>query len=91
MASQCEMIIGFLVPRRCEHTALGSCIQCGRGFCEEHIEVQAQGLVCQACSQGLEQPVALPITAQSFSDEDMEIFDQASRFDNDDDVFSDLS
>jgi hypothetical protein len=85
------MIIGFLVPRRCENPALGNCGQCGRGFCEEHVEVQAHGLVCQACSQGLEQPVALPITAQSFSDEDMALFDQASRFDNDEDMFSDLS
>jgi hypothetical protein len=91
MASQCEMIIGFLVPRRCENPALGNCSQCGRGFCEEHVEVQAQGLVCQACSQGLEKPVALPITAQSFSDDEMALFDRASRFDNDEDMFSDLS
>jgi len=91
MASQCEMIIGFLVPRRCENPALGNCGNCGRGYCEEHIEVTSQGLLCQACSQGLEQPVALPITAQSFSDEDLALFDQVSRFDSDDGVFSDLS
>jgi recombinational DNA repair protein (RecF pathway) len=91
MASQCEMIIGFLVPRRCENPALGNCSRCGRGYCEEHISVETQGLICKACSQGLEQPVALPLTAQSFSDEDMALFDQASRFDNDDDLFSDLS
>lgn len=91
MASQCEMIIGFLVPRRCENPALGNCGNCGRGYCEEHIEVTSQGLLCQACSQGLEQPVALPITAQSFSDEDLALFDQVSRFDSDDDMFSDLS
>ena len=79
------------MPRRCENPALGNCGQCGRGFCEEHVQVQTQGLVCQACSQGLEQPVALPITAQSFSDEDMALFDQVSRFDSDEDMFSDLS
>jgi hypothetical protein len=85
------MIIGFLVPRRCENSALGNCGNCGRGYCEEHLEVTPQGLLCQACSQGLEQPVALPITAQSFSDDDLALFDQVSRFDSDDDMFSDLS
>ena len=91
MASQCEMIIGFLVPRRCENPALGSCRQCGRSYCEEHISVEAQGLICQACSQGLDQPVTLPLTAQTFSDEDLAVFDRASRFESDDDMFSDLS
>jgi recombinational DNA repair protein (RecF pathway) len=91
MAKQCEMIIGYLGPRRCENPALGQCIQCGRGYCEEHISVKVEGLVCEACSQGLEQPVALPLTAQSFTPEDLEIFDRASQWDNDDDLFSDLS
>ncbi len=93
MANQCEMIIGFLVPHRCEHPALGTCTRCGRGFCEEHVSVTGQGLVCMACSQGLEQPVALPITAQSFSADDITAFNSASAWEQDDqsDMFSDLS
>jgi len=92
MADQCEMIIGFLVPHRCEHPALGRCAKCGRGYCEEHIEVKQEGLICLACSQGLEQPVALPITAQTFTPEDLADFDAASQWDVDDsDMFVDLS
>jgi len=92
MADQCEMIIGFLVPHRCEHPALGRCARCGRGYCDEHIEVKQEGLVCLACSQGLEQPVALPITAQTFTPDDLAAFDAASQWDVEDgDMFSDLS
>jgi len=92
MADQCEMIIGFLVPHRCEHPALGRCVRCGRGYCDEHIEVKQKGLICLACSQGLEQPVALPITAQTFTPDDLAAFDDASQWDVEDgDMFSDLS
>lgn len=93
MAEQCEMIIGYLVPHRCEHPALGKCTQCGRGYCEEHVQVTPNGLVCLACSQGLEQPVALPLTAQSFSPADIATFAAASTWDDadDGDSFSDLS
>ena len=91
MASQCEMVIGYLIPRRCENPALGACIKCGRGYCEEHISVEAEGLICQACSQGLEQPVVMPFRAQSFDDDDMAVFNRASQWDNDEDLFSDLS
>ncbi|MBN2549802.1 MAG: hypothetical protein JXB15_11625 [Anaerolineales bacterium] len=92
MADSCEMIIGYLVPHRCENPALGRCTKCGRGYCEEHIQVTPQGLVCLACSQGLEQPVALPLTARSFTPEDVAVFSAASRMDLDDgDMFSDLS
>lgn len=92
MADSCEMIIGYLVPHRCENPALGHCTKCGRGYCEEHIQVTAQGLVCLACSQGLDQPIALPLTARSFTSEDIAVFSAASRMDLDDgDMFSDLS
>ena len=91
MATKCEMIIGFLVPRGCEHTALGQCMQCGRSYCEEHISVSPNGLLCEACRQGLDRPVAIPLTAQSFNQDDMAIFDRASQWDSDDDMFSDLS
>jgi recombinational DNA repair protein (RecF pathway) len=93
MAEQCEMIIGYLVPHRCDHPALGKCVKCGRGYCEEHLERGADGLVCLACQQGLEQPVALPIAAGMFTAADIEAFDRASSWDDDErgDMFSDLS
>ena len=95
MAKTCEMIIGFLVPHRCENSALGVCKQCGRGFCEEHVEVTAQGLVCLACQQGLAQPVITPQFARSFTEEDFIAFSRMSRMsdldDDQDDTFSDLS
>jgi hypothetical protein len=93
MAEQCEMIIGFLVPHRCENPVLGHCIQCGRGFCDEHVQVDPTGLVCLACSQGLDQPVVLPVTAQTFSADDLTTFRAASLWDQEDetDLFSDLS
>jgi hypothetical protein len=93
MSEQCAMIIGFLVPHRCENPALGQCKQCGRAFCDEHVQVTPNGLVCLACSQGLDQPVALPITAQSFSATDIAAFHAASQWEAEDsaDTFSDLS
>jgi len=93
MAEQCDMIVGYLVPHRCEHPALGKCRKCGRGFCDEHVQVTSGGLICLACSQGLSQPVALPITAQTFSPADVALFHSATMFDSQDDgdTFSDLS
>ena len=91
MAEQCEMIIGFLVPHRCENPALGHCSNCGRGYCETHMDRQSGKLVCLACQQGLEQPVALPIAAQSFTQDDIAAFNQASMWDDNNDLFSDLS
>lgn len=87
------MIIGYLVPHRCEHPALGKCVRCGRGYCEEHTEPSAEGRVCLACLQGLDQPVALPIAAATFSAADLESFNRASTWEEDDsgDMFSDLS
>jgi len=93
VTEQCEMIIGYLVPHRCEHPALGRCGKCGRGYCEEHVTVQPEGLLCLACQQGLEQPVALPITAQSYDAGDIALFAAADEWDETegDDTFSDLS
>ena len=93
MAEQCEMIIGFLVPHRCEHPALGRCVNCGRGYCEEHVTVRPEGLMCLACQQGLAQPVSLPITAQTYDANDLATFAAAGLWDSDDDgdLFSDLS
>ena len=91
-ATQCEMIIGFLVPHRCEQRALGTCARCGRSYCEEHLEMKPTGLICLACAQGLDQPVALPLTAQTFDAADLALFTAASTWDEDDtDKFADLS
>lgn len=95
MAEQCEMIIGYLAPHRCENPALGTCAKCGRGFCDEHTNPTRAGRVCLACAQGLEMPVALPISAALFTPADLDAFGRSSRFDDADDdrgeMFSDLS
>ena len=95
MADQCEMIIGYLVPHRCEHPALGKCTKCGRGFCEEHLVDSPKGKICLADQQGLDQPIALPLTAATFSQMDIDTFNRASMYDDDKDtagdMFSDLS
>ena len=93
MAEQCEMIIGYLVPHRCENPALGNCVKCGRGFCDEHMDQTREGRVCLACQQGLDQPIALPIAAASFTAAELETFQRASTWGDDDggDMFSDLS
>jgi hypothetical protein len=93
MADQCEMIIGYLVPHRCDHPALGNCSKCGRSFCDEHMDQAKGGLTCLACQQGLDQPVALPIAAATFTAAELTAFNQASMWDDDDrtDMFSDLS
>jgi len=67
---------------------LGTCIKCGRGYCDEHTNQTREGR-----QQGLDQPVALPIAAATFSSADFHAFNQASMWDDDDrtDMFSDLS
>jgi hypothetical protein len=93
MADQCEMIIGYLVPHRCDNPALGTCVKCGRGYCDEHTNQTKAGRVCLACLQGLDQPVALPIAATTFTVAELESFNRASLWDDDDstDMFSDMS
>ena len=93
MANQCEMVVGYLVPHRCENPALGTCLKCGRGFCDEHTNATPEGRICLACQQGLEIPVALPIAAAGFTAADLNTFDRVSTWDDDDkdDMFSDLS
>ena len=90
---QCEMVIGYLVPHRCENPSLGKCAKCGRGFCDEHTNQKKEGRVCLACQQGLDMPVALPIAAALFTTSDMDTFGRSSTWDDNDsdDMFSDLS
>ncbi|NJP06588.1 MAG: zinc ribbon domain-containing protein [Chloroflexaceae bacterium] len=89
--TRCSMIIGFLVPHRCEKPALGRCQQCDLPFCDEHLSVTPQGLICTACEQGFDRPVAMAETATTYDDSDIIIFASASHWDDDDDLFSDLS
>ncbi|MEW6028302.1 MAG: hypothetical protein ACOYZ8_10945 [Chloroflexota bacterium] len=93
MAEQCEMILGYLVPHRCEHPALTHCYNCGRGYCDEHVNKTSKGMLCLACEQGLDQPIALPIAASTFTAADIDAFNRASTWDDNDsgDMFSDLS
>lgn len=92
MAAQCEMIVGFLVPHRCANRAVTTCAQCNRQFCEEHVTIMPGGLICTACQQGLEQPVAVSQTARSFDEADLLLFAAGDVFDDDvDDMFTDLS
>ncbi len=92
MADQCEMIIGYLVPHRCEHVALGRCTNCKRTYCDEHVTLTPKGLLCLACQQGLDQPVSLAQTVKEFDATDLALFASASQWDKEDtDKFSDLS
>ncbi len=83
--TQCEMIIGFLVPHRCANKVVTQCVKCGRSFCDEHVELTAGGLVCLACQQGLDQPVAVAQTARDFDETDLVVFSTVGAFDHDDD------
>ena len=49
--------------------------------------------MCLACQQGLDMPIALPIAAATFTATDLDTFNRASMWDDDDraDMFSDLS
>jgi len=49
--------------------------------------------VCLACQQGLDQPIALPIAASTFTAAELDSFNRASLWEDDDraDIFSDLS
>ncbi len=93
MAEQCAMIIGYLVPHRCDKAALGTCLRCGRQYCDDHLAVTAEGLMCTACQQGFDQPVALPITQQAYDAADLLVFSRLSEWSDEEgsDTFADLS
>jgi len=68
-------------------------MKCGRGYCDEHTNQTRAGRVCLACEQGLDQPIALPIAAATFTAAELDSFQRASAWDDNDsaDLFSDLS
>jgi recombinational DNA repair protein (RecF pathway) len=88
------MIVGYLVPHKCPNRAVSQCKKCGRQFCDEHLSIEQGGLMCTACQQGLEQPIAVAATARTFTEDDLATFKTADLFDDDydeGDTFSDLS
>ena len=95
MAEQCEMIVGFLTPHRCPHSAVAVCKTCSRHFCEEHLSLQPDGLMCTACQQGLDRPVAVAQVARTFDETDLVAFAAIGAFDQSEtgsgEMFSDLS
>jgi hypothetical protein len=88
------MIVGYLVPHKCPNRAVSQCKKCDRQFCDEHLSIEQCGLMCTACQQGLDQPIAVAATARTFTDADLATFQTADLFDDDydeGDTFSDLS
>lgn len=49
MPKQCEMIIGYLLPRRCEEKAVVKCSKCGRMVCDLHTRIGDEGVLCRDC------------------------------------------
>ncbi len=91
MAEQCAMIVGYLVPHRCPNSGLATCARCGRPFCDEHIAISQGGLVCLACQQGVEQPVAVAEVARDYTSAEIAAFSTVGSADADGDTFADLS
>jgi recombinational DNA repair protein (RecF pathway) len=88
---QCAMIVGYLVPHRCPNKALAKCIKCSREFCDEHVSIVENGLICLACQKGLEQPVLSLQEGQRYSAADLALFSALGAADSAEDSFSDLS
>ena len=92
MADQCAMIVGYLVPHRCPNDALATCVKCGRKFCDEHVSISQGGLLCLACQQGVDQPVAVSRVAQDYTAQDIALFSTVGALGSDaEDTFADLS
>jgi len=68
MAKQCEMMIGFLIPRRCDRRGRSTCIRCGKRVCDEHAVVSPEGILCEACDEGVEQLTSAESTPDWVSD-----------------------
>ncbi len=92
MAEQCAMIVGYLVPHRCPNDALATCVKCGRRFCDDHVSISQGGLLCLACQQGMDQPVAVSRVAQDYTAQDIALFSTVGALGSDaEDTFADLS
>ena len=49
MAGQCELVIGYLLPRQCEEKGENTCKRCGRAVCDLHTRMGDEGLLCRDC------------------------------------------
>ncbi len=49
MAKQCGLVIGYLLPRRCEEKAADQCLKCKRDVCQHHTRIGDTGLLCRDC------------------------------------------
>jgi hypothetical protein len=69
MAKQCELIIGYLLPRRCEEKGITTCQKCKRTVCELHTRLGDDSLLCRDCFEEgqprtVEEPAPLPLPVQ---------------------------
>ena len=95
MTKQCEMIIGYLVPRSCDGEARSTCIRCGKRVCDEHAAITPAGILCEACHTGEEQPAVAETAPDWVATLPDYHADELVLFDSDDvddaDLFDDLS
>lgn len=73
------MIIGVLVPRPCQKRSVATCSNCNGRYCEEHIDIAENGILCDACRTGEEMktPVdPLPADLGTFKQGDYDLFDE---------------
>jgi recombinational DNA repair protein (RecF pathway) len=91
MPEQCAMVVGYLVPHRCPNKSLATCVKCGRKFCDEHVSIVKDGLMCLACQQGLAQPVLVPRVTQDYTADDIALFSTVGTHESAADTFADLS
>lgn len=93
MEKQCELVIGFLLPRQCEEKGRNTCKRCGRVVCDVHTKLGEEGLMCRDCFENipprtLENLIPLaPAVHQHIYTRDYDLFDQEQGAD----TFSTLS
>lgn len=87
------MIIGFLVPHRCDEATIGACVKCARRYCQDHLQLGPAGILCTACAEGRTQPLGTESNVAPLGAADMAAFAAAEAVDRGDDgaAFSDIS
>ena len=93
MTKQCELVIGYLLPRQCEEKGENTCKRCGRVVCDLHTRMGDEGLLCRDCFENVPArtlsdviPLA-PVVHQHIYTHDYQAFDREQA----DDTFSTLS
>ena len=93
MAKQCDLVIGYLLPRQCEEKADNTCRRCGRMVCDLHTRMGDEGLLCRDCFENAPArtlvdviPLA-PVVYQHIYTRDYEFFEREQAGD----TFSTLS